>query len=313
SPAPAAASSVDAVVFSPPAGAPPVAAAASPPPPLLSRPSLPLSTPATPVPGQPRPINLELERGWHTALISGGDYELPTDLVANRGEAEMVASGTLQNMVLIISQRFSDDLSRVKFRIEFVADGGPAHGHVLSAQRVDFPAPPASPDVGELQAAAASFGESLARYAESVIGTRVGNGECWTLAAEGLGSVPGAFRSVGYCHGVKIASVASVNGVCQDTMAPLDEIRRGDVIQYTSAKFVFANAAGQTLYSDCGNPHHTAIVVASHPGRVVDVLEQSSEYPVRVAQLPLTALVAGEFAVYRPFWKEWAGEVETAW
>ena len=142
-------------------------------------------------PWQPREVDLELEKKW----FAGQAYatrisSVPSFLSGNPYTYSL--SGNIQQRVLILSTQFSDDLSRSKFRVEFISGGGPSHGQVISAQRIDYPPPPSAPSITELTQAAAAFGENLARYTESMIGTQVGNGECWTLAHDGLAAVPGA-------------------------------------------------------------------------------------------------------------------------
>ena len=38
-------------------------------------------------------------------------------------------------------------------------------------------------------------------------------------------------------HGVRVLRLGGTNGSCYEAMPPLDEIRRGDVLQFKTAKF----------------------------------------------------------------------------
>jgi hypothetical protein len=99
------------------------------------------------------------------------------------------------------------------------------------------------------------------QFAEDHIGTQVGNGECWTLAAEALGHA-GAQRPGR--DGVPV----SIFGKKLD---PEVAIQPGDVVQFEKAKFVHKT---KNRWSSSTMPHHTAIV-AEVNGKNITLLHQN--------------------------------------
>jgi len=84
-----------------------------------------------------------------------------------------------------------------------------------------------------------TFNAKILEFALNHLGQQVGNGECWTLAAEAL-LYAGAKPADGYVFGAVI---------------PLSSAQPGDILQFESAVF-----AGQAYWMQMGFPHHTAIV-----------------------------------------------------
>ncbi|MFP6764308.1 MAG: hypothetical protein VB858_11840, partial [Planctomycetaceae bacterium] len=80
---------------------------------------------------------------------------------------------------------------------------------------------------------------NVLRFASSQIGKQVGNGQCWTLAAEAL-KAAGARPAQGYTYGDEI---------------PLQDIQPGDILQFTRARF---DEPG--YWAVMGAPNHTAVV-----------------------------------------------------
>jgi hypothetical protein len=99
------------------------------------------------------------------------------------------------------------------------------------------------------------------KFTEDQQGKTVGNGECWTLAAEALASA-GARRP-------------GVNGVGPldfgRKLEPRETILPGDVVQFEKAKFVHKTEKAE---SSAVLPHHTA-VVAKVDGKTVTLLHQN--------------------------------------
>jgi cell wall-associated NlpC family hydrolase len=81
--------------------------------------------------------------------------------------------------------------------------------------------------------------KDIVRFATSQIGKQVGNGQCWTLAAEALRAA-GAEPPKGYTFGTEI---------------PLQQIQPGDILQFTTARF---DEPG--YWAIMGTPNHTAVV-----------------------------------------------------
>jgi hypothetical protein len=97
------------------------------------------------------------------------------------------------------------------------------------------------------------YNAKILEFALNHLGQQVGNGECWTLAAEALTSA-GAKPAEGYVFGAVI---------------PLSSTQPGDILQFESAVF-----AGLAYWMQMGFPHHTAIV-DSVQGSSMVVLNQN--------------------------------------
>ncbi|KAK9454538.1 hypothetical protein V1511DRAFT_502253 [Dipodascopsis uninucleata] len=260
----------------------------------------------------PPTVDLELDKMWyHSGTQPTKITQLPSFLSGLAYTYSVVISGDVKAITL--SVRFKD-LSRTKFRIECNRYDTQVPA---TAQRIDYP-PPVNPDQRDLEAASTSFGEATARYAESMIGRQVGNGECWTLAHEALRNA-GALESVGLIHGPQIWEY-SPNSTLNS--GSVKSIRRGDILQFATSRFRNMGPNGQILGEMfVGSPDHTAVVVrvdavGNSGGELrVSVLEQNNGgvKMVNGSMYDFGNMVEGSVKAYRPFWKEWAGELETSW
>lgn len=175
----------------------------------------------------------------------------------------------------------------------------------------------------ELLLARETYGESVAAFAESYEGTGqwCARGECWDLASEALKSfeqwdyIPTPIPSIRFTHGHLIyegkawgkgrgSSVGRWRGGD-------DRIRRGDIVQWKSAKIDLGRGGICTL----GDPDHTAVIVKDQVPRVkpsdgvsmvpadlgqLEVVEQSVHTaPTRNVHL-LEGMTEGELWIYRP-------------
>ena len=125
--------------------------------------------------------------------------------------------------------------------------------------------------------------QGVLKYATAQVGKKVGNGECWTLAAEALKDA-GAKHANGYTFGRKL-----------DKAEP---VLPGDVMQFTSARF--AGHSGRRSWTvELGFPHHTAVVQAVEGPTKYRILEQNPG-PVKAATIDFKDLKSGSYEVYRP-------------
>ncbi|KAK7205583.1 hypothetical protein BZA70DRAFT_164019 [Myxozyma melibiosi] len=241
-------------------------------------------------------VDLELESKWYAQDSKMMQLSLPSYFKGKTYVMSMTTSGDQKAVVIAVR---SEDLSRSKFRIEF----NRYRPEEASAQRIDYP-PPERPSSSDLEAAASAFGPRVAGFCAGNVGRQVGNGECWTLARDALKSA-GALESIGYVHGVKVYEGGEGEGGGED-------VREGDVVQFKNARF--KDGYGEKIV---GMPDHTA-VVRSVEGRGplrVRVYEQNigGVKVVREGEYEFGSMVEGEVVVYRPFWKEWAGELGSEW
>jgi hypothetical protein len=120
---------------------------------------------------------------------------------------------------------------------------------------------------------------AVLQFAKVSIGKTIGNGECWTLAAEAL-SASEAQGANGYTFGRKLAKDESV--------------LPGDIIQFTSARF-----EGPGWWLQLGSPNHTAIVEEVLSDTACSILEQHPG-PVTEATIDFKNLKSGSFEFWRP-------------
>ena len=117
------------------------------------------------------------------------------------------------------------------------------------------------------------------RFASSQIGKQVGNGQCWTLAAEAL-KAAGARPPQGYTYGEEI---------------PLRNIQPGDILQFTRARF---DEPG--YWAVMGTPNHTAVVYSL--GNRTFILHQNfaGRKFVQTFDLDFDNLTSGKVQAFRP-------------
>jgi hypothetical protein len=133
----------------------------------------------------------------------------------------------------------------------------------------------------------ASFNQKVLSYAQSKYGTQDGNGECWTL-------VDDALRSAG-------ANTSGDSNYVFGTPIATSSVIPGDVIQFTSAKFVHNYPGGGSSWNILGYPNHTAIV-SSVQGRQITLLNQNvnNNKTVQYTTINLDDLQSGSMQAYRP-------------
>ncbi len=123
------------------------------------------------------------------------------------------------------------------------------------------------------------------QFAIEHLGQQVGNGECATLAVDGLlkaGAKPAGF----YVFGRELGK--------NEAWLP------GDIIQFTSCRFV-ERISNRTITWNVGSPRHTAIIYILSNG-LVQVLHQhvNGDRHVQTQTLNFSAMVSGKIQVYRP-------------
>jgi hypothetical protein len=111
-------------------------------------------------------------------------------------------------------------------------------------------------------------------------GKKVGDGECWALAAQAL-AYAGAAPPKGYVFG---------------QVVPLTQAMPGDILQFYNANFI-----GDGYWMIVGRPHHTAIV-QSIDGYQIAVLNQNVNRvkKVQTSVIDMAEFISGTITVYRP-------------
>ncbi len=155
-----------------------------------------------------------------------------------------------------------------------VAGGGAANG---AGQAV-------AENTGEPVAAAGEINKAIVRFAVGQLGRQVGNGECWTLAAEALRAA-GAEPPRVYDFGQEIE---------------LDDVTPGDILQFTSARFDNPNGS----YYIMGAPNHTAIVYTVTGDQVFLLHQNFGTRTVTTLDINFNNMTSGEVQAYRAIPRE---------
>lgn len=138
----------------------------------------------------------------------------------------------------------------------------------------------------QIEAAIPDLNKGVLDFALQHMGKKVGNGECWTLAAEALESA-GAQYPQGFTFGRELKA--------NETWLP------GDIIQFTKCRFE-ENDGRHTWYM-VGTPNHTAIIQSSsNNNKQITVIHQNvnNVRKVQVQNLDFNNMVKGRYSVYRP-------------
>jgi len=129
----------------------------------------------------------------------------------------------------------------------------------------------------ELRASSQRFGPAIVAFCAQRIGTRVGNGECWTLADEAI----------------KACDADPVMGLNFGQEIDPSDVAPGDILQFDSCRFDLPWGGFKTA----GLPQHTAVVVGRGP-EGIRVLEQNPG-PVAEGSYDLSQLVSGTMKAWR--------------
>ncbi|KAL4263821.1 hypothetical protein AB1N83_004669 [Pleurotus pulmonarius] len=185
---------------------------------------------------------------------------------------------------------------------------------------------PKALEQGPLVRAHETYGETIAAFAESFVGTGqyCSRGECWDLASEALkyfdqfDYVPKPVPSISRTHGHLIFE-GKANGLHKTVgrwRGGDDRVRRGDIVEWRKVKIGLVGGAPGS-WAILGDPDHTAVIVRDSTmagGRMVrdgdsikpgdlgslEVVEQSVGSPPDRKEYDLNAFEEGEMWIYRP-------------
>lgn len=239
--------------------------------------------------------------------------------------------------ILICAVRWTDTLATTKVRVSW-KDSNP-HGTV-EAQQIHIPPPPPLSEKDLLDAHKA-YGQNLVTWAEAVVGTTVGDGECWTLIHRALLDLADTYRqygkeapriSQGRNHGHCILTLSAHTPGSNTGLLQLSDVRRGDIVEMESAHFQIISeaspAAAPEANQDEWGPwqkkgrqeknirmaHHTAIVF-SVDGDLITVVEQNGSVPmgVGIETYNLAQMVRGKMEFFRVIGEARCGDLEATW
>ncbi|KAL8743972.1 MAG: hypothetical protein Q9184_008049 [Pyrenodesmia sp. 2 TL-2023] len=193
---------------------------------------------------------------------------------------------------LICAVRWTDTKAITKVRVSWKRSDPLG---TVSAQQKHFPAPAALSEE-ELDAAHKLYGANIATWAESTVGSTVGDGECWTLIQRALIDLAETYRqygkeppmvSQGRSHGYPILTLTAPTSGSNSGLLQLADVRRGDIVELKSAHFhIITEEAPKRVPGQWGKwqkgageknirlSHHTAVVLGVD-GDTVRVVEQN--------------------------------------
>jgi hypothetical protein len=118
-------------------------------------------------------------------------------------------------------------------------EGPPKKGDTRGKPNEDRSSVDETKDIRQTNLQVGGIGRGILSFASDSIGRKVGNGQCWTLAAEAM-RASGAEPPKGYTYGNRVE---------------LEDVKPGDILQFKTARF---DEPG--YWAIMGSPDHTAVV-----------------------------------------------------
>jgi hypothetical protein len=136
--------------------------------------------------------------------------------------------------------------------------------------------------------ASPTLNQKVVQFAKARMGKQVGNGECWTLAADAL-SAAGAHRPGTAGYGVYVFGKQISRKALQS----------GDVIQFENVRFEHRGPDGAKSWNEF--PHHTAIVTGVQGNRIT-LLHQNvnGKRTVQTGVIDMADFQRGTMRYFRP-------------
>jgi hypothetical protein len=153
------------------------------------------------------------------------------------------------------------------------------------------------------------------------MGTQVGNGECWTLANNGLIAVASdctargqepCMTSQSYVHGAFIYEKIGSKQPEPSGGVMAAGVARGDILQFWKAHL---KAKDGRSWKSVGAPDHTAVITRVENSGVLKIVEQniSNVKIVKEGSYDVDELVEGEVRIFRAVGVNWAGQLKPTW
>lgn len=274
---------------------------------------------------EPKDLDLDLQSLWFAQTPARFPPKtIKPNEITYAATSGWSSSGVRKTHTYSIHMRFYKDLSSTKIHLTWDSSNPSV---TVKAQQKHFP-PPRKLSRGELEGYRQQYGivalyfintltlnrysDTLANWCESKMGQQVGNGECWTLAREGLEAI-GAMPSQMLIHGALVYScLPAQSSNPQPQGSILDAgVARGDVIQILKAHFQLKN--GGSAWA--GDPDHTAVITSVEPNGVLKVVEQNvgGVKKVKTGSYDMSTMVTGELRIYRAVSESWAGKLDPNW
>ncbi|RDW84567.1 hypothetical protein BP6252_02157 [Coleophoma cylindrospora] len=269
---------------------------------------------------EPKDFDLDLDSEWYAK----GTWP-PPPLVRLPGKRSYAcSSGWSQSAgrkTHHLDGAIRDSSTLATTNIHLVWDASWPKGSVKVQQR--HSPPPRKLNSDELEIERSKYSNAVADWCAAQVGTKVGDGECWTLANEALKAVAAdcasrhqepCMTSQSLVHGYLIYSYLPAVSPYPDPKGGVLEagVARGDIIQFLKTHFKAKNGMREAW---AGMPDHTSVVTAVEPDGVLKVLEQNNGGVKIVGdgKYDMSELVGGEVRIFRAVGENWVGKLDPAW
>jgi hypothetical protein len=197
-------------------------------------------------------------------------------------------------------------------------------GRTVKAEQKIIPAPDPLTDE-QLEVAKEWYGQHIVKWCKSKVGTRVGDGECWSLADEALKSVaPQMLRqgleppmnSQGKVHGQCILTYSPADQVPTEGLLEMAKVKVGDIMQMEDGHFKSVRHHSVFNLRSEANvrlKHHTAVIVGVQGDRM-QVIEQNTAVDGMVSEghFKLSDMQTGTIRFFRPVGQTWCPNIKGA-
>ncbi|TVY44632.1 Altered inheritance of mitochondria protein [Lachnellula occidentalis] len=194
-------------------------------------------------------------------------------------------------------------------------------GLTVNVQERHFP-PPRKLSRHKLDDCREKYSEALASWCESNMGQQVGDGECWTLAHNGLQAIAAkcsargqepCMTSQSLVHGHRLYSFMPATSPHPDPRGGVLEagVSRGNIIQLLTSHFHAKDGSQKWA----GAPDHTAVVVGVNSNGQLNVVEQNvgNVKRVQLGSYNMSELIKGEVRIFRAVGINWVGKLDPSW
>lgn len=273
-----------------------------------------------------RNLPLDLHIPWFTAEPPAfppptlKSYGRKINFVA--GTTITPASSTSPRLeILILHMRFNDTLEATRLRIIW-DDKNPLK--TVKAEQKHYPHPRklTKEELGKYRG---RYAEDVAKWCESQLGMKVGDGECWTLPRQALKAVAQeclkrgkepCMISQGLNHGFLILSLPLSESThsSNDIQKSIKEagVARGDIVQLLNTTFESENG------DSVSDSKHTVVITGVDGEGKMSVVGQNEgggvkRRTVKKSVRDLKELKTGRVYVYRVVCENWIGKLEARW
>ncbi|KAI9789565.1 MAG: hypothetical protein M1816_005972 [Peltula sp. TS41687] len=260
----------------------------------------------------PKDLDLDLDSLWFAKQPIA--FPPPSMPQAKNQSYKLATSwtqlGSKTTYTLTVAIQWAKDMSLTRVRLTW----NPSRPRDTVRAEQKHILPPAPLSATQLAAAQQRYGGEIVRWCRERLGTRVGDGECWTLAHDALEAVAAKCKSRG--QEPVMTSQGRVHGVCiyvhrmPSPGSALDglelaQVAPGDILELRKATFHTQRTPFEFFRSETNK--HTAVITGVANG-VLTVLQQNvlpARENVAEGRYDLRDMIKGEMRIYRPVGESW--------